>query len=61
MDKEQPKRFYCGMNEVCFFKEHYINQRCFAPYQIRQSCPNVLRVDNRTQREGSREEAVLCK
>jgi hypothetical protein len=60
MEKE-PKKFYCGTKEICAFKEAYINNRCFAVYQIRQSCPNILRVDNKTQRQGSTEEAVLTK
>ena len=60
MDKE-PKKFYCGTKEVCGFKDAYINQRCFAAYSVRQSCPNILRTDNKTQRNGSREEAVLTR
>lgn len=60
MDK-QPKKFYCGTKEICGFKDHYINSRCFADYPIRQSCPNILREDNKTQRQGSTEEAVLTR
>jgi len=61
MVNEQPKRFFCGTNEICWFKEPNINLRCFANYVVRQSCPNILRADNKTQRQGSKEEAVLCK
>ena len=32
------KRFYCDTKDVCYFKQHYINQRCFAPYVVRASC-----------------------
>lgn len=58
---EEIKKFFCGGNDICKFKEHYINNRCFAPYIIRQSCPNILRADHKTQRQGSKEETVLCK
>jgi hypothetical protein len=60
MDNE-PKKFYCGTKEICNFKDHYINQRCFSGYAVRQSCPNILRADNKTQRQGSIEEAVLTR
>ena len=60
MDKDT-KKFYCGTKEICYYKEHFINCRCFAPYQVRQSCPNSVRVDNKTLRTGSTEEAVLTK
>ena len=56
-----PKRFICGTKEICYFKEHNINQRCFATYPIRQSCPNIVRADNKTWKDGSKEEAVLVK
>lgn len=55
------KKFYCGEKCICSFKDQYINQRCFANYTIRQTCPNILRTDNRTQRNGSKQEAVLTK
>jgi len=59
--KDKPKRFFCGSKDQCNFKDHYINSRCFAPYTVRQSCPNILRADNKTWREGSKEEMVLSK
>lgn len=40
--KRQVKRFYCGNQDVCHFKEHYINNRCWAPYVIRSSCRHFL-------------------
>lgn len=58
--EDKPKKFYCGVKDECWFKEHYVNCRCFAPYTIRQSCPHIVRKDKKTQREGSKEEAVLC-
>lgn len=57
---DKPKRFYCGTTNICPHKEHYVNNRCFASYAVRQSCPNIIRKDNKTQREGSKEETVLC-
>lgn len=55
------KKFYCGEKEICYYKDHYINQRCFAPYSTRQSCPSIMRADNKTQAQGSKEEAVLVR
>jgi hypothetical protein len=57
---DELKRFFCGTKEICYFKEHYINSRCFANYRIRQTCPNILRKDRLTQAQGSKEEDVLC-
>jgi len=57
---EEIKRFQCGSKEICTFKEHFVNQRCFAPYPVRQSCPHIRRKDGKTWKDGSVEEAVLC-
>lgn len=57
----EAKKFFCGTAEVCPFKQHYVNNRCFAVYSVRQSCPKILRRDGKTILEGSKEEAVLTK
>jgi len=58
---KEVKRFFCGSSEVCAFKEGYINNRCFASYAVRQSCPRIIRSDGRTWIQGSKEEEVLMK
>jgi hypothetical protein len=60
-NKDILKRFYCGTKDICFYKEHYVNNRCFADYIIRQCCPNIIRADGKTWKDGSKEEAVLIK
>ena len=32
------KKFYCTTHDLCYFKQEWINQRCFAPYVVRASC-----------------------
>lgn len=61
VEREEPKRFFCGNKDLCIYKNVYVNNRCFAPYVTRQSCPNIIRVDKRTWRDGSKEEVILCK
>ncbi len=36
--KGEIKKFYCNTKDICYFKEHYINQRCWAGYPVRASC-----------------------
>lgn len=60
MEKET-KKFFCGTKDVCSNKDHYVNNRCFAGYTIRQSCPNIIRKDNKTWKDGSKEETAQCK
>lgn len=61
MEEKEVKHFYCGSKDECFYKQHYVNKRCFAPYVIRQSCRYILRADNKTVAEGSKEGNVLYK
>lgn len=50
------KRFYCCSKDLCQFRNEWAtNQRCFAPYLIRSSCPSLKRIDGRSWREGSKE------
>lgn len=56
---EKTKKFFCSHEEPCQYKDHFINSRCFAPYAIRQSCPNIIRRDNKSWNQGSKEESVL--
>lgn len=53
------KKFYCGTSNICKFKEHYINNRCFAPYVIRQSCLYIVRTNGKTKQQGSNIRGVL--
>lgn len=53
-----PKRFTCATKETCQFKQHYVNNRCFADYAIRQSCPSIKRADGLSQRQGSKIEEI---
>lgn len=56
------KRFYCGTKDLCTFKNEWAsNKRCFAPYPVRSSCPNLVRKDGRTWREGSKENDELVR
>jgi len=32
------KKFYCTVKDLCYYKQEWINQRCFAPYVVRVSC-----------------------
>ena len=48
----------CGMGDVCAFKHHYINQRCFAQFAVRQSCPHIVRHDGSSWAEGSKCERI---
>jgi hypothetical protein len=48
------KRFYCRSKDLCFFRNEWANNgRCFAPYITRSSCPNIMRKDGKSAREGS--------
>jgi len=58
---DEPKKYYCGTRDCCQFKQHYINNRCFAQYAIRQSCPSLIRADHKTILQGSKEEKPLTK
>jgi hypothetical protein len=60
-EAKEVKRFFCGSNEVCVFKESFINNRCFAIYSVRQSCPRIIRKDGLNWLQGSKEEEVLVK
>jgi len=53
---ESVKRFYCCSKDVCKFKNEWAsNNRCFANYAIRTSCPSLKRSDGRCWRDGSKE------
>jgi len=32
------KKFYCTTKDLCFYKQEWVNQRCFAPYTVRSTC-----------------------
>ena len=32
------KKFYCTTNDLCAFKQEWVNKRCFAPYTVRSTC-----------------------
>lgn len=55
------KKFFCGTGDICPHKEHFVNNRCFASYAVRQTCLYIIRVDNKTRIKGSKEEDVLCR
>lgn len=57
-EQKELKRFSCCNKDACNWKQHYVNQRCFAPYAIRQTCPSVMRKDGKAWFEGSREDEV---
>jgi len=61
VNNESVKRYFCGTKDLCSHKDTFVNNRCFASYAIRQSCPNIIRKDNKTWRQGSKEEEALCK
>ena len=53
---DQIKHFYCCSKELCTFRNEWAsNQRCFANYPVRTSCPNIMRKDGRSWRSGSKE------
>lgn len=59
---DKVKRYYCQTKELCSFKNEFAsNQRCFADYAVRISCPNLIRKDGLTWREGSKENEALLK
>jgi len=56
------KHFYCCVNDLCSFKNEWAtNSRCFAPYAVRSSCPNVMRKDGKSWKQGSKENEELVK
>lgn len=57
--EKKTKKFMCGTKDNCAHKNNYINNRCFAPYVVRQSCPYLIRNDKKTWRAGSKEEEAL--
>lgn len=52
------KKFVCGTRDICAFKNHYVNNRCFASYPARQCCPHIVRADGKTMLEGSKQERL---
>ncbi len=38
MPVKELKKFYCTVKDLCYFKQEFVNQRCFAPYVIRATC-----------------------
>lgn len=63
MDDNLVKKCYCGDKAItnCQYKQHYVNNRCFAPYAVRQTCRYIIREDRRTLAEGSQAEGVWFK
>jgi len=56
------KRFYCCTNDLCQFKNEWAdNKRCFASYIIRSSCPNIMRKDGKSNRQGSIHIEEFCR
>jgi len=52
----QIKHFYCCTNDLCAFRNEWAsNNRCFATYPVRSSCPNVMRKDGKSWKQGSEE------
>ena len=59
---EKIKRFYCCTKELCYYKNEWAsNDRCFAPYAIRSSCPNIRRQNGRSWKQGSKERNEFIK
>lgn len=59
--KGKVRKFYCGVPDICMFKEHFVNNRCFAPYCVRQTCRYIVRKDQKTWAGGSKETEVHVK
>jgi len=61
-ETDKIKRFYCCTKELCNFKNEWAsNDRCFAPYAIRSSCPNIKRQNGRSWKQGSKEKEEFIK
>lgn len=48
------KKFYCNTKDICFFKNHYCNPRCWAPYTVRSTCRHLANKEQaeRLSKEG---------
>lgn len=56
------KHFYCNTKELCAHRNEWAtNNRCFAPYAIRSSCPNIARKDGLSWKQGSEENEELVR
>ena len=50
------KRFYCCTKDLCSYRNEWAtNNRCFATYAVRSSCPNLMRQDGKSWKQGSKE------
>lgn len=59
---ESLKRFYCCSKDLCAWKNEWANNdRCFANYIIRSACPNIMRRDGKSWRQGSKENEEFFK
>lgn len=60
--KNHMKRFYCCSKDLCTFKNEFAsNNRCFAHYAVRTSCPSLMRKDGKCWKEGSLESDEFVK